>query len=260
MPVEFLTESQQESYGRFAGEPSPAELARYFHFDDTDRVLIRKRRSAPNRLGFALQLGTVRYLGTFLPNPIGVPPGVIAYVGRQLAIPDASSLAEYMEREATRLEHTAEIRSIYAYQDFHDPPWRFRFTRWLYTRTWLSNERPSHLFELATDWLLQRKVLLPGISTLTRLIAHIRDRAALRAWQRLARLPNEDQRRQLEALLTVPEDKRRSRFDQLRQGPRHVSGPSMIAALERYEAFRNLGIRELDFSDSPGFSGKIVSD
>ena len=251
MPVEFLTESQQESYGRFAGEPSPAELARYFHFDDTDRVLIRKRRSAPNRLGFALQLGTVRYLGTFLPNPIGVPPGVIAYVGRQLAIPDASSLAEYMEREATRLEHTAEIRSIYAYQDFHDPPWRFRFTRWLYTRTWLSNERPSHLFELATDWLLQRKVLLPGISTLTRLIAHIRDRAALRAWQRLARLPNEDQRRQLEALLTVPEDKRRSRFDQLRQGPRHVSGPSMIAALERYEAFRNLGIRELDFSCIP---------
>jgi len=251
MPVEFLTESQQESYGRFAGEPSPAELARYFHFDDTDRGLIRKRRSAPNRLGFALQLGTVRYLGTFLPNPIGVPPGVIAYVGRQLDIPDASSLSEYMEREATRLEHTAEIRSIYAYQDFHDPPWGFRLIRWLYTRTWLSNERPSHLFERATDWLIQRKVLLPGISTLTRLIAHIRDRAALRAWQRLARLPNEDQRRQLEALLTVPEDKRRSRFDQLRQGPRHVSGPSMIAALERYEACRNLGIRELDFSCIP---------
>ena len=251
MPVEFLTESQQERYGRFAGEPSPEELARYFHLDDTDRVLISKRRGAHNRLGFALQLGTVRYLGTFLPNPIGVPPGVIAYVGRQLEIPDASSLSEYMEREATRLEHTAEIRSIYAYQDFNDPPWRFRLNRWLYTRTWLSNERPSHLFELATDWLIQRKVLLPGISTLTRLIAQIRDRAALRAWQRLARLPNEDQRHQLEALLTVPEDQRRSRFDQLRQGPRHVSSLSMIAALERYEALRNLGIRDLDFSRIP---------
>jgi uncharacterized protein DUF4158 len=214
MPVEFLTESPQERYGRFAGEPSPEEFARSFHLDDTDRVLISKRRGAHNRLGFALQLGPVRYLGTFLPNPIGVPPGVIAYVGRQLEIPDASSLSEYMEREATRLEHTAEIRSIYAYQDFNDPPWRFRVNRWLYTRAWLSNERPSHLCELATDWLIQRKVRLPGISTLTRLIAQIRDRAALRAWQRLARLPNEDQRHQLEALLTVPEDQRRSRFDQ----------------------------------------------
>ena len=143
MPVEFVTEIQKERYGGFAGEPSPEELARYFHFDDTDRVLICKRRGDHNRLGFALQLGTVRYLGTFLPNPIGVPPGVIAYVGRQLDMPDASSLTEYMEREATRLEHTAEIRSVYAYQDFNTPPWRFRFSRWLYTRTWLSHERPT---------------------------------------------------------------------------------------------------------------------
>jgi hypothetical protein len=106
MPVEFLTELQKARYGRFASEPSPEELARYFHFDDSDQILIH------NRLGFALQLGTVRYLGTFLPNPIHVPPGVIAYVGRQLEIPDTSSLPEYMEREATRLEHTAEIRSL----------------------------------------------------------------------------------------------------------------------------------------------------
>ena len=190
MPVEFLTASQQERYGRFAGEPSAEALARYFHFDDTDRILIRKRRGAHNRLGFALQLGTVRYLGTFLSNPIGIPPGVIAYVGRQLEISDASSLPEYMEREATRLEHTAEIRSRYAYQDFNDPVWRFRLGRWLYARTWLSNERPSHLFERATDWLIQQKILLPGLSTLTRLIAQIRDRAALKAWQRLACLPN----------------------------------------------------------------------
>jgi hypothetical protein len=63
--------------------------------------------------------------------------------------------------------------------------------------------------------------------------------------------PNDDQRHQLEALLTLPEGKRRSQFDQLRQGPRHVSSPSMIAALERYEALRHLGIRELDFSRIP---------
>src|SRR5207247_3757470 len=53
------------------------------------------------------------------------------------------------------------------------------------------------------------------------------------------------------ALLVVPAGKRRSRFDQLRQGPRHVSSPSMITALERYEELRNLGIRELDFSHIP---------
>jgi len=32
-------------------------------------------------LVFALQLGTVRSLGTFLPNPIDVPDSVLTFVG-----------------------------------------------------------------------------------------------------------------------------------------------------------------------------------
>ena len=251
MPVEFLTEAQSTRYGRFAGELTPEELARYFHFDDHDLELISRRRGDHNRLGFALQLGTVRFLGTFLPNPTDVPPGVIAYISHQLKITQAACLPRYMERRQTHHAHSAEIQHVYQYWEFHELPWRFRLSRWLYIRTWLSNERPSQLFDRAAGWLMDRKVLLPGISTLTRLIAHIRDRAALRAWQRLARLPSEEQRHQLEALLVVPEGKRRSRFDQLRQGPRHVSSLSIIAALERYEALRDLGMWELDFSRIP---------
>ncbi len=251
MPVEFLTDAQSESYGRFAGEPTPEQLACYFHFDDYDLELISHRRGDHNRLGFALQLGTVRFLGTFLPDPIDVPPCVVSYVSHQLNITQTGCLHRYMQRKQTHHAHSAEIQKVYQYWEFNTLALRFRLSRWLYTRTWLSNERPSHLFTLATHWLIEHKVLIPGISTLTRLIAQIRDRAARRAWQRLASLPSEEQRHQLESLLTVPEGKRRSRFDQLRQGPRHVSSPSMIAALERYEALRNLGIRELDFSRVP---------
>jgi hypothetical protein len=251
MPVEFLTQVQSERYGRFTGEPTPEQLARYFHFDDHDRERIWQHRGDHNLLGFALQLGTVRFLGTFLPNPIDVPPGVVSHVAQQLGITHTACLPRYMDRKQTHHTHCTEIQKSYQYRTFNDPPWRFRLSRWLYARTWLSNERPSHLFELATDWLIQRKVLLPGISTLTRLIAQIRDRATLRAWQRLACMPNEDQRCQLEALLQVPEGKRRSQFDQLRQGPRHISSPSILAALERYEELRGLGIRALDFSRIP---------
>ena len=43
-------------------------------------------------LGFAVQLGTVRFLGTFLDDPAAVPAGVAADLVRQLAIADPGCL------------------------------------------------------------------------------------------------------------------------------------------------------------------------
>ena len=96
MPVEFLSDAEAAAFGRFDGELSRADLDRVFFLDDADRELIDKRRGAPNRLGFALQLTTVRWLGTFLPDPTDVPPMVLEYVARQLGADDPSCVARYL--------------------------------------------------------------------------------------------------------------------------------------------------------------------
>ncbi len=53
-----------------------AELAGCFFFSDDDRGRIATRRGDASRLGLAVQLGTVRYLGRFLENPADVPSSV----------------------------------------------------------------------------------------------------------------------------------------------------------------------------------------
>lgn len=182
MPVGFLTEDRRQQYGRFGDDPTDAQLARHCHLDDADRARLATREVDHNRLGFAVQLCTVRILGTFLADPQAVPGVVVAYVARQLGINNPACFADYRHPQVHQ-RHAREIRETHGYRQFNDQPYHFLLTRWLFTRAWLSGDRPITLFDAATEWLIERKVLLPGASTLERLVARARDRADGRLWR-----------------------------------------------------------------------------
>src|SRR6184192_1027744 len=148
-------------------------------------------------------------------------------------------------------DHVHEIMAEYGYQDFSSQPEHFRFLRWLYTRAWWSEERLTVLFDLAMAHLIDRKVLLPGVSVLERAVSSVREHATTRLWQLLAQLPTPPQRALLEMLLVVPEGERQTPLDRLRRAPTRVSGPALVAALHRVDAIRLLGVRELDLSFLP---------
>src|SRR3984893_1634841 len=181
------------------GESSPEQLALYFRLDDRDRALLDPQRHDHTRLGLALQLCTVRFLGTFLSDPTDVPHNVVLTLASQLNIADLSILSRYREGEM-RYDHVHEIMAEYGYQDFASQPEHFRFLRWLSTRAWWSEERLTVLFDLAMAHLIDRKVLLPGVSVLERLISSVREHASMRLWRLLAQLPTQPQRVLLETL------------------------------------------------------------
>jgi hypothetical protein len=109
MPADFLSDEQVSGYGRFTGAPSRSDLERYFFLDDADLSLVNKRRPATHRLGFAVAVGTVRFLGAFLTDPLETPTEVVEYVAAQLGIGDLSCFAAYAERAKTPYEHTWKI-------------------------------------------------------------------------------------------------------------------------------------------------------
>ena len=103
MPVEFLSDEQVAAYGRFTGELSAGEVGCFFYLDDADRNLVARRRSDHHRLGFAVQLGTVRAVGRFLEDPLDVPWTAVEFLAAQLEIGDASCVKKYGRRRRTSM-------------------------------------------------------------------------------------------------------------------------------------------------------------
>lgn len=198
VPVEFLTDAQAGAYGRFVGPPSRRELDGFFFLDDADLRLVGRRRGDHNRLGFGVQLATVRYLGMFLADPLDVPEEAGDCIAAQLGV-DVSCLAGYAAREKTRLEHQWEISREFGYRDFADA--ERELAGWVDDVAWTTGSGPNAIFVDAIRWLRERRVLLPGVSVLARIVARERDGATLRVWTEIAQAATAAQSRRLPRLL-----------------------------------------------------------
>jgi TnpA family transposase len=235
-----LADVEAAAYGRFDGSPAREELDRVFFLDDADRKLIDKRRGAPNQLGFALQLTTVRWLGTFLSDPTDVPPVVLAYVGRQLEIEDPSCVVRYLERRRTRFEHAEEIRASEGLRDLAVVAGEFE--EWLAARAYMTGDGPRAIFADATGWLRGQQVLLPGVTTLARLVARARSDGDRRLWETLAAVPTAPEQMALGALLDVEEGARVSALERARRGPADPTGTNLKLALRRVRDVHGVGV------------------
>lgn len=243
MPVSFLSTTQRERYGRYPDTLSGEELARYFHLDDEDREWIATKRRDSSRLGYALQLTSARFLGTFLEDPTAVPSPVLHTLSSQLGIADPSDCVIDYRTTRQRWQHTTEIRARYGYREFAERGVQFRLGRWLCALCWTGTDRPSALFDYANGWLVGHKVLLPGVTVLERFIAEIRSRMESRLWSLLVRGVTAEQQQRLDNLLKPAEGSRQSWLDRLRKGPVRVSAPALVMALLRIETVRGLGIK-----------------
>jgi len=182
-------------------------LEKLFFLDDEDRALVGRRRGDHMKLGFALQLVTVRYVGRFLEDPLDVAGVVLDFVAGQLEIDDPSRVKRYTERAKTRFDHAWEIQWVYALKDFDDVEGELRV--WVAARSWTSGDGPKAIFSDAVAWLRE-------------------------LWKTLESLLTVRQRYVLDQLVDVVPGARVSDLERWRKGPApRGSGPAVIKSLEQ---------------------------
>jgi len=134
----------------------------------------------------------VRYLGTFLPDPLDVPTAVLERLAGQLQIADPSCVKRYTERRTTPFEHREEIKAAYGLREFAEA--EAEFAQWARSRAWNTVQGPKTIFADGMRWLRFNAVLLPGVTTLARLVARVRDEVTEDLYATLAGLPSPHQR------------------------------------------------------------------
>ncbi|MCA1675955.1 MAG: DUF4158 domain-containing protein, partial [Actinobacteria bacterium] len=94
MPTRYLSDAE---LARLAGYPdtiADEDLVTFFRLEDEDLRWVRERRGGANRLGLALQLCTLPWLG-FVPDDLSSPPAAaVRRLAAQLGI-EPDDLASY---------------------------------------------------------------------------------------------------------------------------------------------------------------------
>jgi TnpA family transposase len=245
MPGQFLTEAERERLRRFPAEIPPGDVIASFTLSPADLAQVRHQRGDHNRLGFALQLGALHYLGFSPDDPTTAPASVMAYLSQQLDVrPDV--LPAYGQRAHTRRDH---LQAIQVYLGFREAgPVELRaLGEWLVDRA-LEHDRPSLLFRVACEHLHAAKIIRPGVTRLERMVATARQRAQRETLQRLAPLLTEASRTRLDRLLVPDGTTGRTPLTWLRQGAMANSPAAILTTLEKLAWLRGWGVDRWDLS------------
>ena len=224
------------------------DLRESFALGDSDRELVYGQRGPENRIGLAVQLCALRFLG-FVPDEItGIPEPALRFLCEQTET-EPHELLTYGEREQTRSDHHALVRN---HLDFNvwDTATAATTHGWLADRA-LEHERPSVLMSLLCEHLRARAIVRPSVAVLARLIGGAREAAHQVVLDRLADQLPTARRDELDRLLVVDPALKVSEIAWLRTVLGRVGVKGALAQVAKYERLGELRAADVDLSSLP---------
>jgi TnpA family transposase len=163
----LLSAEQRDAFVRIPADLSERDLGRFYTLSRRDLQIIDRHRRPANRLGFAVQLGLLRFPGRTLADVPDVPARVVEYIAQQVGV-DPAVFEQYGERNNTIFEHLDELRREFGFQNCSWP--RLRALGRDLLPLALESDRSLPLVESAVERLLAQQIIAPGITALERLV------------------------------------------------------------------------------------------
>lgn len=245
MPGQFLSQVERERLQSFPDEITPNEIIIFFTLSNKDLTLVKKRSGEHNLLGFALQLGTLRYLSFIPDNFDQLPSVVVEYVAQQLEV-SPTVLTDYGERSQTRTSQLREIQDYLGFRKSNKTDYQ-QLGAWLLERA-MEHDRPLLLFQLLIKKLEISKIIRPGLTILERMVVAARNEAWTETALRLQPILTEEREKFLDSLLEVEIDKQRTPLAWLRTGAVSNSPKAIKNALAKIDFLNQQRVENWDIS------------
>jgi TnpA family transposase len=233
----LLTEDQRLELMNISQNISEYDIVKFYTFSPDDIKIINKHRRNYNRLGFAVQLALLRNPGWSLSNTSNIPESVLNYISQQIHV-DTKDFELYAQRENTRLEHIQEIRRIYGFKNYKEEN-NLSLVKILIPYA-MENDNVINLMKLAINEIKNQKVILPGITTIEKVVSIVISEADERLIDTINNSITIEQKYKLDLLITTKSDDSKTRLGWLKESTGRSSPKAFGEVIKRLEMIRNL--------------------
>lgn len=248
MPRRFLSNAERQRLSQFPDEVTDADCIVYFTLTPADMEIISSRRGEENRLGMALLLCSLRYLGYFPASINHIPKNVVAFVANQLQLPPIV-LADYADRDETRREHLPLLMHHLDFRRVQSSD-RKSLIVWLGERA-LEHDRPSLLLQQACERLYRLRLVRPAITTMEELVADARQWAEAKTIETLVNPLSARIQKSLDVLLSPSEEHGKAPILWLRRFATGHSDKDILEGLKKLAFIRRWAVTSWEADELP---------
>lgn len=213
------------------------ELIRFFTLTPADVAFVDpgRGRGPGDRLGLAVQLSTLPWLG-FVPDDVAAAPAVaVARLAERLGV-DPGELAGYGRREQTRSDHLRLVAEYLCWKPASAGSDAMKDLEQFLTDRAMEHDSPTLLFTLAQEYLLAK------------MVATARNTADAQTFEKLAHLLSAGLTAELDRLLVHDADVGMTRLAWVLWPAVEVSANAVKTAIEKLLYLRGMDAHLLDLS------------